>query len=160
MSHPIRRARSIDCTISSWQAVKRLVIGIPHPNIDRAVRSRNPDRTTVIPAFEDGAHTRECRAPSGGLALRERTSAWRNHMIRFKLLGALVCLSMLSLALPPAFGGQGRQIAEPPWSAACMTDHGPSYCGEPVWIYGAPEQHAPKRHSGFEINQSGGPGAS
>ncbi|RXH14172.1 hypothetical protein EAS56_13200 [Bradyrhizobium guangzhouense] len=30
----------------------------------------------------------------------------------------------------------GRQIAAPPWSAACMTDHGPSECGEPMWIYG------------------------
>ena len=79
-------------------------------------------------------------------------------MIRFKLLGALVFLSMsmLSLALPPAFGGEGRQIAAPPWSAACMTDHGPSDCGEPMWIYGAPEQHARKRHSGFESNRSGG----
>jgi hypothetical protein len=24
---------------------------------------------------------------------------------------------------------EGRQIAAPPWSAACMTDHGPSECG-------------------------------
>ena len=31
----------------------------------------------------------------------------------------------------------GRQIAAPPWSAACMTDHGPSECGEPMWIYGS-----------------------
>ena len=31
---------------------------------------------------------------------------------------------------------EGRQIAAPPWSAACMTDHGPSACGEPMWIYG------------------------
>jgi hypothetical protein len=31
MSRPIRRARSNDCTIGSWQAVKK------HPNIDRAV---------------------------------------------------------------------------------------------------------------------------
>ena len=31
---------------------------------------------------------------------------------------------------------EGRQIAAPPWSAACMTDHGPSECGEPMWIYG------------------------
>ena len=30
---------------------------------------------------------------------------------------------------------EGRQIAAPPWSAACMTDHGPSECGEPMWIY-------------------------
>jgi hypothetical protein len=29
MSRPIRRARSTDCTISSWQAVKKLAIGIP-----------------------------------------------------------------------------------------------------------------------------------
>src|SRR3981081_453620 len=37
MSRPVRRARSTDCTINSWQAVNRLAIGIPHPNIDRAV---------------------------------------------------------------------------------------------------------------------------
>jgi hypothetical protein len=77
-------------------------------------------------------------------------------MIKFKLLGALAFLSMLGMAQPPAFGGEGRQIAAPPWSAACMTDHGPSDCGEPMWIYGAPEPHARHRHSSFEINQSGG----
>jgi hypothetical protein len=32
---------------------------------------------------------------------------------------------------------EGRQIAAPPLSAACMTDHGPSECGEPMWIYGS-----------------------
>jgi hypothetical protein len=32
---------------------------------------------------------------------------------------------------------EGRQIAAPPWSAACMTDQGPSECGEPMWIYGS-----------------------
>ena len=26
-----------------------------------------------------------------------------------------------------------REIAAPSWSAACMTDHGPSNCGEPMW---------------------------
>ncbi|MFB9268512.1 hypothetical protein ACFFWD_36245 [Bradyrhizobium erythrophlei] len=34
-----------------------------------------------------------------------------------------------------AHGIEGRQIAAPPWSAACMTDHGPSECGEPMWMY-------------------------
>ena len=29
----------------------------------------------------------------------------------------------------------GRQVAAPPWSFACMTDHGPSPCGEPIWGY-------------------------
>src|SRR6476646_340715 len=37
MSRPIRRARSIDCTISCCQAVKKFAIRIAHPNIDRAV---------------------------------------------------------------------------------------------------------------------------
>jgi hypothetical protein len=77
-------------------------------------------------------------------------------MNKVKLLSALIFLSMLSLAQPPAFGGEIRQSAAPPWSAACMTDHGPSDCGEPMWIYGAPEQRAPKGQSSFEISQSGG----
>ena len=34
----------------------------------------------------------------------------------------------------------GREVAAPPWSAACMTDHGPSECGEPMWIYGSGER--------------------
>ena len=42
-------------------------------------------------------------------------------MIKFKLLGALAILSMLSLAQPPAFASEGREIAAPSWSAACMT---------------------------------------
>jgi hypothetical protein len=32
---------------------------------------------------------------------------------------------------------EGREVAAPPWSAACMTDHGPSECGEPMWVYGS-----------------------
>jgi hypothetical protein len=32
----------------------------------------------------------------------------------------------------------GREVAAPPWSDACMTDHGPSQCGEPMWVYGSP----------------------
>jgi hypothetical protein len=32
----------------------------------------------------------------------------------------------------------GREVAAPPWSAAAMTDHGPSECGEPMWIYSSP----------------------
>jgi hypothetical protein len=41
--------------------------------------------------------------------------------------------------LPQAYGSEeGREVAAPPWSAACMTDHGPSQCGEPMWVYGSP----------------------
>jgi hypothetical protein len=28
-------------------------------------------------------------------------------------------------------------VMAPPWSAACMTDHGPSQCEEPMWVYGS-----------------------
>jgi hypothetical protein len=38
---------------------------------------------------------------------------------------------------PQASGSEGREVAAPPWSAACMTDHGPSQCDEPMWVYGS-----------------------
>jgi hypothetical protein len=41
-------------------------------------------------------------------------------------------------ALPRTNEIVGREVAAPPWSAACMTDHGPSDCGEPMWVYGSP----------------------
>ena len=40
-------------------------------------------------------------------------------------------------AVPGQSGfSQGHQGEAPPWSFACMKDHGPSDCGEPMWIYG------------------------
>ena len=63
-------------------------------------------------------------------------------MIKLKLPSVLAFISIVSLAQPPAFGREGHQIAAPPWSAACMTDHGPSDCGEPMWVYGASEPHS------------------
>ncbi|WP_407170084.1 hypothetical protein [Bradyrhizobium sp. ORS 111] len=50
------------------------------------------------------------------------------------------------LAKRPIIGGRlqgggivGRQIAAPPWSAACMNDQGPQQCDEPMWVYGSPD---------------------
>jgi hypothetical protein len=40
-----------------------------------------------------------------------------------------------------------REIAAPPWSAACMTDHGPSECDEPMWIYGNRSEMARYRNA-------------
>jgi hypothetical protein len=40
-------------------------------------------------------------------------------------------------APPQAYETGGREVAAPPWSAACMTDHGPSQCGEPMWVFGS-----------------------
>ncbi|MES5487800.1 hypothetical protein QMZ05_34055 [Bradyrhizobium sp. INPA03-11B] len=33
----------------------------------------------------------------------------------------------------------GRQIAAPPWSAACTNDLGSQQCDEPMWVYGSPD---------------------
>ena len=41
-------------------------------------------------------------------------------------------------ALPQAYASEGREGAAPSWSAACMSDHGPSECDEPMWVYGSP----------------------
>ena len=43
-----------------------------------------------------------------------------------------------SSALRQVYGSEGREVAAPPWSAACMTDHGPTECDEPMWMYGSP----------------------
>jgi hypothetical protein len=42
-----------------------------------------------------------------------------------------------SSARPQAQETAGREVAAPSWSAACMTDHGPTQCGEPMWVYGS-----------------------
>jgi hypothetical protein len=47
-----------------------------------------------------------------------------------------------SITPAPTYAIEGREIAAPPWSAACMTDHGASECGEPMWIYGSSDAHA------------------
>jgi hypothetical protein len=39
---------------------------------------------------------------------------------------------------PPQAYESGREVAAPSWSAACMSDQGPSQCGEPMWVYGSP----------------------
>ena len=42
---------------------------------------------------------------------------------------------------------EGREVRAPPWSAACMTDHGPSECGEPMWVYGSSDALARYRNA-------------
>ena len=32
---------------------------------------------------------------------------------------------------------EGREIAAPPWSFACINDHGPQQCDQPMWVYGS-----------------------
>jgi hypothetical protein len=66
-------------------------------------------------------------------------------MTRFKLLHAVAILSILIATEAQAHGIDGREVAAPPWSAACMTDQGPSVCGEPMWVYGPIGDHAGKK---------------
>jgi hypothetical protein len=49
--------------------------------------------------------------------------------------GAAALSLSLSMASAAQAAMQGRQGEAPPWSFACMTDHGPSQCREPMWIY-------------------------
>jgi hypothetical protein len=58
-------------------------------------------------------------------------------MTGFKLLGRIAMLATLTVAQPQTYGTHGREVAATPWSAARMTDPGPSQRGEPMWIHGA-----------------------
>ncbi len=81
-------------------------------------------------------------------------------MTRFKVLHAFAILAILIATEAQAHGIGGREVAAPPWSAACMTDQGPSVCGEPMWVYGtigdhagtalSPEPNVPHRNEGYK----------
>jgi hypothetical protein len=67
--------------------------------------------------------------------------------MKYLLAASLLALAMSATAQartnkhdarPQAYGSEGREVAAPPWSFACMTDHGPSECDQPMWVYGSP----------------------
>jgi hypothetical protein len=73
----------------------------------------------------------------------------RNRMMNMKCFLALPLVLSLAIsaaaqartsgsrAQPQGYAYGGREVAAPPWSDACMTDHGPSQCDEPMWVYGS-----------------------
>ena len=78
-------------------------------------------------------------------------------MTKFKFLHAIAILSMMIATEARANSIEGREVvAARPWSAACMTDHGPSLCAELTRVYSAgrgrkknalsPEIDAPRRN--------------
>jgi hypothetical protein len=75
--------------------------------------------------------------------------------MKYFLVGLLLVPSLVTSAaaqtrMDPhqAYGiEEGREVAAPSWSAACMTDHGPSECGEPMWIYGSRSEIARYRNA-------------
>ena len=60
---------------------------------------------------------------------------------------AMSAKAQTRMDLPQAYASEGREVAAPPWSAACMTDHGPSQCNEPMWVYGRPRAVARYRNA-------------
>ena len=70
-----------------------------------------------------------------------------NDMTGFKLLGTVAMLATLTAAQSQAYGTEGREVAAPPWSFACMNDQGPRECGEPMWVYGAGGGHGGRKNA-------------
>jgi hypothetical protein len=58
-------------------------------------------------------------------------------------------------SITTAFGGANLRaidrfvegVGRPPWSAACITDHGPSQRDEPMWVYVARGGRAGKKNA-------------
>jgi len=73
-----------------------------------------------------------------------------------RFLHAVAILSMMIATQARANRIEGGEVAARPWSAACMTDHGPSLCAELACAHGAagghkknalsPEIDAPRRN--------------
>jgi hypothetical protein len=61
------------------------------------------------------------------------------NLAAFSLLLMLTTSASAHPFSGPANGEVGREVAAPSWSAACMTDQGPSVCGQPMWVYGSPK---------------------
>jgi len=68
-------------------------------------------------------------------------------MTKFKILRDVAILSMMIATQAQAHGIKRHEVAAPSWRAACMSDHGPSVCGEPMWVYGARGGHAGKKNA-------------
>src|SRR5262249_27995963 len=91
---------------------RALCVPSRRPAAPQSNRLKSRSRT-CDPVLEICSHSRECRTASESLSLRQG-SVWRNDMIKFKLLGALALLSILSLAQPSAHGSEGHEIVASP----------------------------------------------
>jgi hypothetical protein len=101
----------------------------------------------------DDPISRAAGIQSGGGEQQQSMRAARETRIRtMKMRYFLATLLLVpSLATPVAVQARnsnpphaivGREVAAPSWSAACMSDQGPSQCGEPMWVYGSPDKVA------------------
>src|SRR6476646_3498755 len=75
-----------------------------------------------------------------GLQTRSRTMKMKHFLVGLLLVPLLAISATAQARTHQTYGSEeGREVAAPSWSAACMTDHGPSQCGEPMWVYGSPQ---------------------
>jgi hypothetical protein len=58
-----------------------------------------------------------------------RTSSYRAHVGTRPTVGSWL----------QGYGIEGREIAAPPLSFACINDQYPQQCDEPMWVYGSPD---------------------
>src|SRR6476661_10132437 len=93
-----------------------------------------PDPVTVISIRKKiltRAGISSLERKSGYQVTRVRISyTERKRMTKFKFLHAVAILSMMIATQARANRIEGREVAAQPWSAACMTDHGPSLCAD------------------------------
>ena len=67
----------------------------------------------------------------------------KNYLSAASLMALALTMSVSTNAFAAdakfdSHGMVGREVAAPPWSAACMSDQGPRQCDEPMWVYGSP----------------------
>jgi hypothetical protein len=67
-------------------------------------------------------------------------------MTRLRILRDVALVSLMIATQAQAHGINGRDGA-PVSRSACMTDHGLSACGDPMWFYGDRGGHAGKKNA-------------
>jgi hypothetical protein len=75
----------------------------------------------------------------------QRVSQLENEMTGFRILRDVALVSIMMAAQAQAHGIKGRDVGPASWSA-CVTDHGLSACGDPMWFYGDRGGHAGKKN--------------
>ena len=68
----------------------------------------------------------------------------RNFLVAGSVMAFTLTMSVSTQAFAKdttareSYGMVGREVAAPPWSAACMSDQGPQQCDEPMLVYVSP----------------------
>lgn len=115
-----------------------------------AHRQNEIDRVTVIPHPKNKltlSGISRLERKSGHLIARITVSHRRKKMTRFKLLRVVAIVSMSIVTQARAQGIGNREVAAPPWSVVCMTDHGSNAWGEHMPVSGACVAHSGQRNS-------------